>query len=48
VLDHLSTMADLHRAGRYARMTDDFHKLTAAQPMKVSEFIRRNIEAFNP
>jgi uncharacterized protein YbjT (DUF2867 family) len=48
VLDHLSTMADLHRAGRYARMTDDFHKLTGAQPMKVSEFIRRNIEAFNP
>lgn len=48
VLNHLSTMADLHRAGRYARMTDDFHKLTGAQPMKVSEFIRRNIEAFNP
>jgi len=48
VLNHLATMADLHRAGRYARMSDDFHKLTGAQPMNVSEFVRRNIEAFNP
>jgi uncharacterized protein YbjT (DUF2867 family) len=48
VLDHLSTMADLHRAGRYARMTTDFKKLTGEDPITVSEFVRSNIEAFNP
>jgi uncharacterized protein YbjT (DUF2867 family) len=46
VLNHLSTMGDLHRAGRYARMTDDFTKLTGAQPVTARDFIGKHAFAF--
>lgn len=46
VLDHLSTMGDLHRAGRYARMTHDFAKLTGTQPITAREFIKKHAAAF--
>jgi len=39
-LDHLTTMARLHRLGRYARMTDDFNKLTGREPMGFQDFVR--------
>jgi hypothetical protein len=39
-------MADLHRAGRYDRMTDDVLTLTGQQPLSVQEFVSRNAEAF--
>ena len=39
-LDHLTTMARLHRVGRYARMTDDFNKLTGREPMTFQDFVR--------
>lgn len=47
VLDHLSTMGNLHRAGRYARMTDDFAKLTGTQPMTAKAFIAKHVRNFN-
>jgi uncharacterized protein YbjT (DUF2867 family) len=46
VLDHLSTMGNLHRAGRYARMTDDFTKLTGTQPVTARDFIKKHSAVF--
>jgi uncharacterized protein YbjT (DUF2867 family) len=43
---HLATMADLHRAGRYDRMSDDVLTLTGQAPMSVQEFVRENVAAF--
>jgi uncharacterized protein YbjT (DUF2867 family) len=48
LVDHLATMADLHRAGRYDRMSDDVLKVTGQQPMRVEEFVRKNASAFTP
>src|SRR5512146_1517334 len=42
LVDHLITMADLHRAGRYDRMSDDVLALTGQRPLSVQEFVRRN------
>src|SRR5258706_13928710 len=33
LVDHLMAMADLHRAGRYDRLTDDVLKLTGQEPL---------------
>ena len=46
LVNHLATMADLHRAGRYDRMSDDVHMLTGQTPLSVQEFVRRNAETF--
>jgi uncharacterized protein YbjT (DUF2867 family) len=46
LVNHLTTMADLHRAGRYDRMSDDVHTLTGREPMSVEEFVRNNAGAF--
>lgn len=46
LVNHLATMADLHRAGRYDRMTDDVFTLTGQRPLSVQEFVRRNAAAF--
>jgi hypothetical protein len=46
LVKHLATMADLHRAGRYDRMSDDVLTLTGQGPMRVQEFIRKNASAF--
>ena len=46
LVHHLATMADLHRAGRYDRMSDDVLALTGQAPMTVQEFVRRNVAAF--
>jgi hypothetical protein len=39
-------MADLHRAGRYDRMSDDVLKLTGQELLSVREFVRKNAAAF--
>ena len=39
-------MADLHRAGRYDRMSDDVLRLTGQGPQSVQEFVRKNALAF--
>jgi len=46
LVNHLATMADLHRAGRYDRMSDDVLKLTGQKPLSVREFIRKNAATF--
>jgi hypothetical protein len=39
-------MADLHRAGRYDRMSDDVRTLTGQGPLSVQDFVRKNAAAF--
>jgi len=46
LVNHLVTMADLHRAGRYDRMSDDVLRLTGQGPLGVQEFVRKNAAAF--
>lgn len=46
LVNHLATMADLHRAGRYDRMSNDVLTLTGQAPMSAQEFVRKNATAF--
>ena len=46
VVNHLAAMADLHRAGRYDRMSDDVLMLTGQRPLSVQEFVRNNAGTF--
>ena len=46
LVNHLATMADLHRAGRYDRMSDDVLTLTGQGPLSVQEFVRKNAATF--
>jgi uncharacterized protein YbjT (DUF2867 family) len=46
LVNHLATMADLHRAGRYDRKSDDVLTLTGQEPLSVQEFVSKNAEAF--
>jgi uncharacterized protein YbjT (DUF2867 family) len=46
LVNHLATMADLHRAGSYDRMSDDVLTLTGQAPISMQEFVRRNAAAF--
>jgi uncharacterized protein YbjT (DUF2867 family) len=46
LVNHLVTMADLHRAGSYDRLTDDVLELTGKAPLSVREFVRKNAAAF--
>jgi uncharacterized protein YbjT (DUF2867 family) len=46
LVNHLAAMADLHRAGRFDRMSDDVRILTGQRPVSVQEFVRKNATAF--
>ena len=46
LVNHLATMADLHRAGRYDRMSDDVRTLTGQGPLSVQEFVRKHAATF--
>jgi uncharacterized protein YbjT (DUF2867 family) len=46
LVNHLVTMADLHRAGRYDRMSGDVRALTGQVPLSVEDFVRKNAAAF--
>jgi uncharacterized protein YbjT (DUF2867 family) len=46
LVNHLTTLADLHRAGRFDRMSDDVLTLTGQAPLSVQEFVRKNAETF--
>ena len=48
LVNHLATMADLHRAGRYDRMSNDVLTLTGQGPLSLQEFIRKNAATFTP
>jgi len=46
LVDHLATMADLHRAGRYDRLSTDVLTLTGQAPLSVREIVRKNAATF--
>ena len=46
VVNHLAAMADLHRAGRFDRMSDDVRILTGQAPLSLREFVSRNAANF--
>ncbi|MGF6770550.1 uncharacterized protein YbjT (DUF2867 family) [Paraburkholderia sp. GAS199] len=48
VVEHLTTMSELHRVGSYDRMTDDFVNLTGRRPITLREFVQHNADAFKP
>jgi uncharacterized protein YbjT (DUF2867 family) len=46
LVNHLATMADLHREGHYDRMSDDVLRLTGEGPMRALDFVKKNAAAF--
>jgi uncharacterized protein YbjT (DUF2867 family) len=46
LVNHLATMADLHRAGRYDRMSNEVLTLTGQEPLSMQEFVRNNAATF--
>jgi uncharacterized protein YbjT (DUF2867 family) len=46
LVDHLTTMADFHRAGRYDRMSDDVLTLTGRGPLNMQDFVRKHAATF--
>jgi uncharacterized protein YbjT (DUF2867 family) len=46
LVNHLATMADMHRAGRYDRMSNDVLTLTGQGPLSVQDFVRKNAAIF--
>jgi uncharacterized protein YbjT (DUF2867 family) len=48
VVNHLAALADLHRAGRFDRTSDDVCTLTGQEPLTVQEFVRKNAATFTP
>jgi hypothetical protein len=46
LVNHLATMANLHPAGRYDRMSTDVLTLTGRSPLSMQEFVKRNATAF--
>ena len=46
LVNHLATMADLHRAGRYGRMSNDVLALTRHAPLSLQEFVRKHAATF--
>jgi uncharacterized protein YbjT (DUF2867 family) len=46
LVNHLATIADLHRAGRYDRMSEEVFSLTGQVPLSVQEFVRKNAAMF--
>ena len=46
VVNHLTVMADQHRAGRFDRMSDEVLMLTGQRPLSVQEFVRKNAATF--
>src|SRR3984893_11605679 len=46
VVNHLAAMADLHRAGRFDRMSDEVLMLTGERPLSVQEFVKKNAATF--
>ena len=43
---HLSVMTEMHKQGRYDRMTDDLFKLTGQRPMSMYDFVKLHAAEF--
>jgi len=48
VYEHLLTMAKLHAANRYDRLTHDVEAITGRPANSVRDFVARNAELFDP
>src|ERR1700732_3114676 len=48
VVNHLAALGDLHRAGGFARTSDDVRTLTGQEQLSVQEFVRKNAATFTP
>jgi uncharacterized protein YbjT (DUF2867 family) len=46
LMNHLVTMGELHRAGRYDRIADDVKRVTGRPAMSVREFVSLNADEF--
>ena len=46
LVDHLVTMAHLHRAGRYDRLSPDVFTLTGQRPVSMEDFVKNNAATF--
>jgi hypothetical protein len=46
LVKHLVTIADLHRVGRYDRISDDVLTITGQAAKSVQEFVRHNAVTF--
>ncbi len=48
VLEHLLTMARLHAANRYDRLTSDVEAITGRSPTSTRDYVARHPELFKP
>jgi uncharacterized protein YbjT (DUF2867 family) len=48
LVNHLAVMAELHKQGRYDRMTDDLFKLTGKTPTSMYDFVKLHTAEFTP
>jgi uncharacterized protein YbjT (DUF2867 family) len=46
LIQHLVTMGELHRAGRYDRLTDGVERVTGRSAMSIREFVSQHAEGF--
>jgi uncharacterized protein YbjT (DUF2867 family) len=47
LVNHLAVMAELHKQGRYDRMTDDLFKLTGKTPTSLYDFVKLHAKEFS-
>jgi hypothetical protein len=46
VVHHLTVMTELHKQGRYDRMSEDYHKLTGETPTSMADFVKLHAAEF--
>ena len=46
VVHHLTVMIELHKQGRYDRMSEDYLKLTGETPTSMAEFVKLHVAEF--
>ena len=46
VVHHLTVMTELHKQGRYDRMSEDYRKLTGETPTSMAEFVKLHVAEF--
>jgi uncharacterized protein YbjT (DUF2867 family) len=46
LVNHLTVMSELHKRGRYDRMTDDFYKITGDGPARMHDFVKLHAAEF--
>ena len=46
VAHHLTVMTELHKQGRYDRMSEDYLKLTGETPTSMADFVKLNVAEF--